>query len=230
MSACHHLDDVIAYAFDQLSPAQESALKAHLATCSACRLKLNEIMDTVDHLGLTVPPVTPPAGLREKVISRFAEEVAQTRTKRSWITPSLAMAAAVVAIALGSYSVLRVKVLQERIAGFMQATRVEQSVTLKGVGNPASARVVFAREGVGLRITLEGQGLALLAPGEVYQLWLIKDGKRTSGGVFVVDATGKGGMSTWLPGDAPFDALGVTREPDAFGNQPRGPKVMGSTT
>lgn len=81
-----------------------------------------------------------------------------------------------------------------------------------------------------MRITLEGQGLAPLAPGEVYQLWLIKDGKRTSGGIFVVDAAGKGGMSTRLPGEAPFDALGVTREPDAFGEQPRGPKVMGSTT
>lgn len=227
MADCHHLDDVIAYAFHQLAPARESTLKAHLAICSACRLKLSEIMDTVDQLGLTAPAVTPPAGLREQVIQRVVAEAAQSRRRRLRIAPSWAAAAAAVAIALGSYSVLQVEGLRERIAGFVQTARPEQTVALQGVASPASARVVFAQEGGGMRITLEGQGLAPLAPGEVYQLWLIKNGQRTSGGVFVVDAVGKGGMSTWLPGEAPFDALGVTHEPDAFGVQPRGPKVMG---
>jgi hypothetical protein len=231
MPGCPHRDEVIAHAFHQLPPERESALQAHLMACSACRQEHDEIMATVGHLGLAAPETTPPADLRAKVIRRVTETANGTGNRRPMrkarvrVWPAAA-AAAVLIIAFGSYAVLR----DNGLFSSIQAGRTERRVNLQGVGNAASGRVSFARERSGVRITVEAAGLAPLPPGEVYQLWLIKDGKRTSGGTFVVNADGTGSTSTWLPGDAPFDALGVTHEPDAFGNQPRGPKVMGSTS
>ncbi len=42
------------------------------------------------------------------------------------------------------------------------------------------------------------------------------------------DATAMDDATPWLPAPVEFDALGITREPDPLGTQPRGPKVTGS--
>lgn len=53
-----------------------------------------------------------------------------------------------------------------------------------------------------------------LAPDMAYQLWLTKDGERTSGGVFTVDEGGNGSLVFRLPVTlSDLDAIGVTPEP-----------------
>lgn len=237
MSNCERLDEVITYALHQLTPAEAAEIRTHIAGCAACQLKLCEFQEMIGLLGLAASPATPPAGLRRAVLDRVAAEASSSPRSqgrrlalRRWGTPIWA-AAVVAALAVGLYALMRVEGLQQRIAGFQQATRLEQAYAMVGVSKEmpgAAARVVVVREGAGTRVTIEGQGLRPLPPGQVYQLWLIKDGKRLSGGVFVVDGEGRGGGTAWLSGEVAFDALGVTQEPDAFGDKPRGPKVLGS--
>jgi hypothetical protein len=236
MHACPLVDEAILYNLRQMTPEEAHAYQAHLAECPACRLKLSEVSDTLDLLPLSAPPAAPPPNLRAKVLQRVARE-AQLQAqgapaRRRWLLPAWAAAAACAAIMIGTYAVMRVEGLQQQFLGFRQAAPVERSISLVGTPNASGAtgRVLVAREGSGMRLALEAQGLPSLQPGETYHLWLIKDGKRTCGGVFVVDGTGRGGLASWLPAEVEFDALGVTREPDALGQQPRGPKIMGSVT
>jgi anti-sigma-K factor RskA len=230
MPECRLADDAISFALHQLTAQQREAFRAHLDGCAACRIRVAELEERVGLLALAAPPASPPADLKVRVTARVAEEAAREVRRRRWTLPAWAAAAAVVAVIIGSYALVQVDRLRTNLESFARAVPVEQTVVLTGTGDAplASGRMLVARETGGTRLTLQVQGLQPLAAGQVYQLWLIKDGKRTNGGVFVVDATGKGGLATWLPEKAEWDSCGVTLEPDAFGLQPKGTKVMGS--
>lgn len=231
MSICPRVDDAILYSLQQLAGEEARAFAAHADECPACRLKLAELHETLDLLPLAAASVTPPPDLKGRVLNRLAAEMAADPARsRRWRLVPVWAAAALLALAMGASALVSVQGLRERLAGFQQAARLEQVVSLTGTADAprASGRLTVAPETGGTRIALEAQGLPPLEPGEAYQLWLIKDGKRRSGGVFVVDGTGAGGVAAWLPGSVEFDALGITREPDPLGQQPRGPKVMGS--
>ena len=76
--------------------------------------------------------------------------------------------------------------------------------------------------------TLVVDGLPVLTEAEQYQLWLIRDGERTDGGVFSVDRRGYGSM--WVHADEPldsFDSFGVTLEPAGGSPGPTGPRMLG---
>jgi anti-sigma-K factor RskA len=83
--------------------------------------------------------------------------------------------------------------------------------------------------------TIDGETTALLsvynlAPlprDQVYQVWLLKDDQRYSGGVFTVDSTGFG-LGVVIPA-APlteFDAIGITVEPAQGSGGPTGTHVL----
>jgi anti-sigma-K factor RskA len=73
-------------------------------------------------------------------------------------------------------------------------------------------------------------GLHGLDPAHQYQLWLIKDGQRRSGGVFSPDAEGYGSMLLTVPGDfKDFHAFGVTIEPRGGSEFPTGARVLSGT-
>ena len=61
-----------------------------------------------------------------------------------------------------------------------------------------------------------------------YQLWLIRDGERTSGGVFSVSQSGYTAMQVYSREPlASFDAFGITIEPYGGSPGPTGDKVLG---
>jgi anti-sigma-K factor RskA len=76
--------------------------------------------------------------------------------------------------------------------------------------------------------TLVVEELPLLDESQQYQLWLIRDGVRTSGGVFSV--YGSGYASLHVRSEEPlisFDSFGVTVEPAGGSPGPTGEKVLG---
>ena len=82
----------------------------------------------------------------------------------------------------------------------------------------------FDAAGVGI---LEATDFPSLAPGMAYQLWLIRDGQRTSGGLFTVSDTGSGTL-IFTPPDTldAFDGMGVTPEPASGSPGPTAPPVV----
>ncbi|WP_240338468.1 anti-sigma factor [Peribacillus alkalitolerans] len=63
---------------------------------------------------------------------------------------------------------------------------------------------------------------------QVYQVWLLKNGKRENGGIFKPDENGSGILTYQLAEGQTFDQIGITVEPDANSSQPRGEKIAGS--
>ena len=67
-----------------------------------------------------------------------------------------------------------------------------------------------------------------LQPGFQYQVWLVEDGQRISGGVFSVNDQGYGVLQ--ITADRPldrFDRLGVTVEPAGGSPDPTGARILG---
>lgn len=85
--------------------------------------------------------------------------------------------------------------------------------------------MVFKEEKYG---TLVVENAPELEQGKQYQLWLIRDGKRTSGGVFSVSKQGYGVLEVWAdhPLDS-FSSFGITVEPEGGSPGPTGKKVLG---
>jgi anti-sigma-K factor RskA len=101
-------------------------------------------------------------------------------------------------------------------------------VRMKGTENAVQSQaylVTFPGESYG---TLVVHDAPPLDPSNQYQIWLIRDGKRTSGGVFSVDQDGYGTLmiDTSEPLDS-FQSFGVTIEPAGGSPGPTGKKILG---
>jgi hypothetical protein len=71
-------------------------------------------------------------------------------------------------------------------------------------------------------------GLPPLGEGQQYQLWLVRDGKRTSGAVFSTDEKNYGGTRIRAPRSLlDYSSVGITIEPTGGSLQPSGPGVLG---
>ena len=76
--------------------------------------------------------------------------------------------------------------------------------------------------------TLIVDGLPVLDELSQYQLWLIRDGQRSNGGIFSVDEEGYG--SLWISSPDPllsYSSFGITVEPAGGSPGPTGDKVLG---
>ena len=76
-------------------------------------------------------------------------------------------------------------------------------------------------------VLVEAGDFPVLSPDMTYQLWLIRDGQRTSGGLFTVNSWGNGSLVMQLnePLDN-YDAIGITPEPAGGSNGPTAPPVV----
>ena len=70
-------------------------------------------------------------------------------------------------------------------------------------------------------------GLPPLGESQEYQLWLIRDGQRTSGAVFSTDEKSYGGTRIRAPRSLlDYSAVGITIEPAGGSSQPTGVQVL----
>jgi len=65
----HLCEDVELYALGGLEEADAADFVAHLATCSACQLRLEELEDVTDALLYDFDDVAPPPGMRDRVLA-----------------------------------------------------------------------------------------------------------------------------------------------------------------
>lgn len=185
-----------AYALDALAPAEEARFEDHLATCSACREELAELLATAARLGEAVT-LAPAPELRARLmdaVHRTPQErplVASIRPK-GWRrqAPRLLAAAAVIAVvaSLGAFFVER-----ERLQDF-QASQTAVSTVL--TATDAQEQTAELDAGGRLRVvsseTLD-QAVVLMAdmpppgPGKSYQLWSVGAAGPVSEGVVPAD-------------------------------------------
>lgn len=238
MSADQHVDDLIAaYALDCLDEDDVIWVSRHLANCARCQAELSAYRQVVDQLPVTVQQHQPPPQLKEKLMEQVHRMQADTgqesdgfwqrfRGLLSQATPVWSLASLVIIVLLFASNLL----LWQQMRGMSEQSSVDtmRVVTLDHtqVASGATGLIVISLDGE--HGTLVVDHLPLLSDEYQYQLWLIDDGERASGGVFSVSKDGYG--SVWVKSPQPladYSAFGVTIEPAGGSPGPTGEKVLG---
>ena len=228
-----------AYALGAADPDESKSVETHLPSCAACRALLADYRRLGDDLLYSVPAMAAPAGLTERMRRRLAASRPEEKPAPWWAglrmrTLAPVLGALVLLLAITNfYWVGRVNGLQR------QAT--EQSAFLTHLADApavpltADAAVPYA-QGVVYRpidspvALLCVYGLPALPTDKTYQLWLIKDGQRDSGGLFRVTQDGFG-LHVIRPGRplSEYSAVGITVEPAGGSPSPTSPRVLGAS-
>jgi anti-sigma-K factor RskA len=226
-----------AYALDILDPFETRLVAEHLQTCPRCQEELRAYRQVVDDLPLAMVEVEPPPHLKTRIIGQARSTrqappaVAQAnwwenlKERLSFRTPTWGLVSLALILVLGASNLF----LWSRLNRIEQTT----STTLASVPLTSSESIPMATGMLvisqdGEHGTLIVDGLPVLDPSQQYQLWLIKDGQRTSGGVFSVDAEGYG--SLWIESPRPlvsYQGVGITIEPAGGSPGPTGDRVLG---
>jgi anti-sigma-K factor RskA len=232
----HVMDFLPAYAVGSLEEEERGTVDRHLSACEACRTELLAFQAVTDQLALAVPLRTPPQALKNRVLEGVMSKSRQTRPARAQgglqsllrILPAAwSVASLVVILALAASNLF----LWRQVDQLREAANPTEFQTLAMVGTgeapDASGIVVISPDGRYGTVVVEQ--MPQLDEDHQYQVWLIKDGNRTSGGVFSVGRTGYGYLYVRSPEPlASYTSFGITIEPAGGSPGPTGAKVLGS--
>ena len=189
MTACEHVrPDLGAYVLGSLEPAEEAALREHLATCAECAAEHASLAGLPRLLALAAPMAEagPPApALEERVLDAIAGERPH-RTPRRGRLPRLRVlvpAAAVLAVVVVAVVIALGAGGDEDAPGFEVALRPV-------AGETGSGRAVLASADAGIKMRLWVRGLPR-DPGIVYEVQCAAPGWTASAGTFRADAHGR---------------------------------------
>ncbi len=229
----HVTERIAAYALGCLDDEEAAQVSEHLAACATCRAELETYRAVVDRLALAAPEAEPPAAFKARLMHRIEPRGRPVRQARpSWwqslaglfrkAAPAWTAASLVLIIALIVTNVLLWQALRQRDAGEMRF------IALAATDAAPQATGVIVMDPRGEYGALVVDGLPPLDPEHQYQLWLVRDGERTSGGVFSVGHDGYSALEVHAP--EPLDSytsFGITIEPAGGSPGPTGPRVLG---
>ncbi len=240
----HVTDQIPAYALNCLDGEEAFQVEAHLTVCAACRTELEAYKVTAARLGLACEQTEPPARLKANILRAVNLQAEQTRPRQRgeapgfWVRLLRSLNSSFrnngpiwVAVSL----LLIVVLAASNIVLWQQVQRQQQSaefhlVALKGTDNAPGASGIMVISQEGMAGTLIVDGLPALNAAHQYQLWLMKDGKRTSGGLFYVGQGGYGMLAVQSPGSLlNYSSFGITIEPVGGSPGPTGAKVLGGS-
>lgn len=231
MNADHPTDLLPALALGCLQGSERQAVRRHVGHCEDCRRQLADFQEVTRQLAFGAPFQSPPDRLQSRLMARIGrrEGIAGWINKMAvaWprLIPASILAGLILVVSLGAGNILLWQRMGRDDMRTLQHTRM---VWLMAGGQASGAvgnLIVTSDEP---RAMLVVNAMAPLAPGYQYQLWLIKDGRRTSGGVFSVSEQGR--ATLMVVADRPvedFDAFGITVEPFGGSPGPTGKKVLG---
>jgi anti-sigma-K factor RskA len=231
----HVLDLLPAYMIGSLEMDERSRVEEHLLSCWICRDESRAFQVVVDELSLAVPAAAPASDLRDRLLQRVhatrpqsQERVSQPVIARPFwerLLPVWGLASLLLIVGLAASSFIlwqRVENLEFATApGGMRA--VPLSAT--DAAPRATGFVLVSTDGEDGALVVDG--LPPLEESQQYQLWLIRDGQRTSGAVFSTDEKHYGGTRIRAPRSLlEYSAVGITIEPAGGSPQPTGEQVL----
>ena len=229
-----------AYALDALPPEEAAAFEAHLEHCAACRQEVAELQVTAAHLGLQASQ-QPPPGLRERVLQAAGDtrqvppppraEVTDLPEADSghrgaprwprwprWLAAAAAAAVVVGAVALGvrGWTPEGPDVPPPPAARVLAAPDAHSATApVRGGG----ALTVISSPRLGRAVVLS-ERLPGLAPGRVYQLWLVDRAGHARPADVLLGPEGPASRSSLVRQMRPGDSVAITREPAGGSDQP----------
>ena len=152
---------------------------------------------------------------------------------RGLFTPRLGLALSGLALLLILFLAASTLMLWQRVNQLQTSLPANNVhlVALQGTSNAPKAQGYLLAFKGDIYGTLTVENAPVLDAGHQYQIWLLRDGQRTSGGVFSVNEDGYGTLM--ITADRPLDtfqSFGITIEPAGGSPGPTGKKVLGSKT
>jgi anti-sigma-K factor RskA len=234
MANDEHVSELIpGYVLDCLEEAELIQADEHLAICPQCQAEMAANQKVVGQLGMAAPDVACPGDLKDRLMTRIgAAPVTEVSPRPSWwdrlrelfrrTAPTWGLASALLVVVLLASNL----VLLQRV----EPSNAMDTIILSGTDTYPDGVGIIVVGVHGDEGALVVDSLASLDIAHQYQLWLIKDGERSSGGVFSVDEDGYAVI--WLESEEPlvnYEAFGVTIEPAGGSHGPTGDKVLGGS-
>jgi anti-sigma-K factor RskA len=220
------LDLIPAYVLGALSPAEADQVDEHLGQCEFCQVELRAYQQVVEELPLAARQHAPPAAVKQRLMTRVKQ---QAPVRPSLVDRSRRLIPAWSLVSLALILVLAVSNLWlwQRVTELDKADEFHV-VAMVGTDYTPESSGMLVISPDGLEGTLIVENLPALEPETQYQLWLIREGERDSGGVFSVSKSGYGHLRIMAPASLlSFDAFGITIEPEGGSPGPTGEKVLG---
>jgi anti-sigma-K factor RskA len=232
----HVLDLLAAYATGSLDADELHFVEEHLLSCWICRNESSAFQTIADDLSLAAPITVPSDELKDRLMQRV--ESARPKVQKNTLNPvparplwerllpawGLASLFLIVALAASSF------ILWQRVSHleFATAPGGMRAVPLSATDNAPSATGFVLISANGDDGALVVDGLPPLGESQEYQLWLIRDGQRTSGAVFSTDEKSYAGTRIRAPRSLlDYSAVDITIEPAGGSDYPTGVQVLG---
>jgi anti-sigma-K factor RskA len=231
----HILDLLPAYAIGSLDADELHRVEEHLLSCWICRDESRAFQAVADELSFAVPVAEPSSDLKNRLMQR----VQSTRSKDResvpkpvpkhpfWdrLLPAWGLASLFLILGLAASSFI----LWQRINNLEFATTPGGmlAVPLSGMDAAphATGFVLISVDGDSGALVVDG--LPPLGETQQYQLWLIREGQRTSGAIFSTDERSYGGTRIRAPRSLlDYSAVDITIEPAGGSPQPTGEQVL----
>jgi anti-sigma-K factor RskA len=230
----HVLDLLPAYALGSLDSDEASLVAEHLLSCLICRNESNAFQAAADQLSFVAPVAGPSPDLKERLMQRIQAVRPQPRDlvqapSRSWLErllPAWGLASLIFIFALAGSNLFLWQRLNQREVFTSPGNMRAVPLTAPDATSHATGFVLISADGDSGALVVDG--LPPLDESQQYQLWLIRDGERTSGAVFSTDERNYGGTRIRAPGSLlKYSSVGITIEPKGGSPQPTGPRVLG---
>ncbi|MEY9865447.1 hypothetical protein ABIE66_000826 [Peribacillus sp. B2I2] len=233
--------NLLSFLSGELGEKEKKAFAEHLIQCSECTKDYEQMTEAWNSLKWDFEEMEPSSSLKSEVMNFVFEPNDQVpvRKEKNWssfffrqftpVTSGLLLATLVFAFVL-LYSNIQLK---KELAAINLPMEVKTSLSLQPADKTAAkmntdGEAYILQQGEDRRLIVQIQNLPSLKESEVYQVWLLKDGKRTNAGTFKPDETGTGSLTYKLSINDHFNQIGITREPDSNSTKPRGEKIVGS--
>ncbi|OED33545.1 hypothetical protein BHE17_14205 [Planococcus maritimus] len=235
-------DQLIDYLNGTLDEQEQKQFEAHLAECPECR----DIVDATGELPYLAEPVQPDAGMKARILDTVFDEGEQEAPiekptpirektappvavpKRGFRTSKwtpLVAAALLVSLLGNAYAFYELNDQPNAPTApevAFETVDLQASETFAGAGTAA-----LVHEEGALNLLVQANQLQPTSGDEVYQVWLLKDGKPIPTGAFTPSQENEGAVFFSLEEDTEgWDTIAVTLEPNRGNTTPKGEVVL----
>jgi hypothetical protein len=236
-------DNLIFYLVGDLPDPEATRFKKHLNHCHSCSVELEDLQETWFALSYDRDDKEAPPSLKAEMMSYVFGEQSKVflppqllsiwmKAFKKKLTPFITGSIAVLLICvfgLGWNEVHLRKIISDQEEVAQKGPIGIKDTFIFQPQNPSSKAkgvVYLVEEGKQKRLFMQLQHIPKTKGTEVYQAWLLYDGKYQSCGTFQSNQSGEGGLTYLIPPKAQFNGLEITLEPNSNANQPHGQTIM----
>lgn len=234
MNENEHVSELLpALALGILDPDEAARAKAHLQVCSQCQAEMEAYTSISENLVLAVPTYEPPRELKGKILRAVSEKSSPPRSFFSWekykttfsALPAAWLVVGILVLALAASNLLLWRELTMLRSSAQEMRFITIAMEATDAAPLATGMIVINPSG--LHGTMVVDGLPYLEPANQYQLWLIRNGMRTSGGAFSVNEQGYASIEIYAHDPLiSYPGFGITIEPAGGSEAPTGDRVL----